>query len=107
MDSFLEADLDSLSEVEGVGSVRAELILTEVAELQEVIERLLALGVGVAEPVTDSPAEGPFTGKRVCVTGSIANMNREEAQAFATSAESPKEYWARSIKSLKGVLRTP
>ena len=36
-----------------------------------------------------------------------AFKNREEAQAFATSAESPKEYWARSIKSLKGVLRTP
>ena len=85
MDNFLEAGLDSLSEVEGVGSVRAELILTEVAELQEVIERLIALGVGVAEPVTDSPAEGPFTGKRVCVTGSIANMNREEAQARVES----------------------
>ena len=36
-----------------------------------------------------------------------AFKNREEAQAFATSAESPREYWARSIKSLKGVLRTP
>ena len=31
--------------------------------------------------------------------------NRGEAQAFATSADSPKEYWARSVKSLRGVLR--
>ena len=36
-----------------------------------------------------------------------AFKSREEAQGFATSADSPKEYWARSIKSLKGVLRAP
>jgi DNA ligase (NAD+) len=82
MDALRQATVDELAAVEGIGEVRAESILAELAELAEVIERLAACGVRMDEPVAAKPAGGALAGKRVCVTGSVPGLNRDEAHAL-------------------------
>lgn len=74
MDALRNADVSTLCTVEGVGPERAAVIVEELVELTEVIDRLIGLGVNMAEPVeVDAPnAENTgIAGKTFVVTGAM------------------------------------
>lgn len=74
------ASLDDLKAVDGIGDVVAESVhewFRNPAH-QELIEKLLAHGVEVVPPVRASQT---LQGKTLVVTGTLASMSREEAEA--------------------------
>jgi DNA ligase (NAD+) len=82
MDDLLAADVEKLAAVDGVGEVRAASIKAELEELRSVIERLAKSGVNMTEPREAKVEGGALEGKRVCVTGSVPGLNRDEAHAL-------------------------
>jgi DNA ligase (NAD+) len=83
MDALMDASLDQLMEAPDVGPVVAESIAAFFREKhnREVIEQLRAAGVRwkEGERAKAAPA-GPFTGKIVVLTGTLAAMSRDEAK---------------------------
>ena len=85
MDNIRAADADALQQVEGIGPEKAPSIVAELAELAELIDRLVAAGVNMTEPgatpppaadddlatPTDTPDDRPLTGMTVVVTGAM------------------------------------
>ncbi len=70
------ATVDELAEVEGIGDVRAAIIIEELAELNDLLDRLVAAGIetrdehfGEAAP---SPDELPLAGMTVVVSGAMS-----------------------------------
>ena len=89
MDALRNADTDALCQVEGVGPERAAVIREELAELSDVIDRLVALGVNTDEPVdTTIPASGTgdVNGKTFVVTGAMTGrldgLSRNDVHAL-------------------------
>lgn len=84
LDAIMEADVESLLKVKDVGPVVAESLWRFFQEPhnREVVEQLRACGVtwpeGEPAPVV---AGGPFAGKTVVLTGTLAGLSREEAKA--------------------------
>ena len=81
MDALMHATREQLLEVDDIGEVSADCILSFFEnELNvRVIERLKKAGVNMelSEPVE---GEGIFTGKSVVVTGTLPTLGRKEAQ---------------------------
>lgn len=82
MEALLAASVEDLAAVDGVGAVRAASIQAELDELRGVIGRLTQSGVNMAEPQEERVEGGALSGKRVCVTGSVPGLNRDEAHAL-------------------------
>jgi DNA ligase (NAD+) len=83
LDALMEASVEQLMEAPDVGPVVAESIHTffRQAHNREVIERLRAAGVRWDEgPAAVAKASGPFAGKIVVLTGTLAAMSRDEAK---------------------------
>jgi DNA ligase (NAD+) len=83
LDALMDASVDQLQEAPDVGPVVAESIAAFFREAhnREAIEQLRAAGVHWTEgepPVRAAP--GPFAGRIVVLTGSLAAMSREEAK---------------------------
>ncbi|GLW69668.1 DNA ligase 2 [Kitasatospora phosalacinea] len=108
MAAIRAADAETLAAVEGIGPEKARLVVSELAELSALLDRLAALGVGtqVTEPTAPAPAAaetaegagaaggtgtaegaqaapaGPLAGEAVVVTGSmtgpLAALSRNE-----------------------------
>lgn len=78
LDKLSHATLDGLLQVEGVGDIVAESILAWFADPdnQAVLQKFGTLGV---HPNYESHARGPLHGKSFVVTGTLENMQREEA----------------------------
>ncbi|HWQ23677.1 MAG TPA: NAD-dependent DNA ligase LigA [Gaiellaceae bacterium] len=84
IDRLLDATLEELQEVEGVGPDRAELIAEWCADPDNraLIEELRALGLRLEEEAAASPAAaGPLAGRTYVLTGTLAGYTREEAKA--------------------------
>jgi DNA ligase (NAD+) len=81
VERFMDASEEELLAVRDVGPETAREIRAWTAESQNrrVVERLLAAGVRPAAEQVD--ARGPFAGKTVVLTGSMAGMAREDAKA--------------------------
>ncbi len=83
LDAIMEASAEALQEAPDVGPVVAESIATFMNERhnREGIEQLRAVGVHWAEgePARRARA-GPFAGKIVVLTGTLAGMTRDEAK---------------------------
>jgi len=83
LDAIMDAGVEALQEAPDVGPVVAESIAGFMREPhnREVIEQLRAAGVRWTEgaPAAPEPA-GPFAGKIVVLTGTLAAMTREEAK---------------------------
>src|SRR5712675_136947 len=81
VERLLDATLDELQGVRDVGPEVAQQIhdFTETAENREAVRRLLAAGIHPAPEVV--LARGPFAGKTVVLTGSLAGYSREQAKA--------------------------
>ena len=87
MDAIRAADAEAMQQVDGIGTEKAPAIVTELAELAPLIDKLAAAGVNMTEPGAtpprpaddgaDSPAEdtapaaGPLAGMTVVVTGAM------------------------------------
>jgi DNA ligase (NAD+) len=83
VDALMNATQEELVEAEGIGPERAEAIAewfrddenrTLVADLRE-------LGLRFEAGEEEKPVEGPLTGTRYVVTGTLESMTREEAEA--------------------------
>lgn len=74
MDALRNAGTETLCTVEGVGPERAAVIVEELAELADVIDRLAALGVNMREPIAAETAAADadgVAGKTFVVTGAM------------------------------------
>ena len=83
LDALMDASLDQLQEAPDVGPIVAQSIASFFREAhnREVIEQLRAAGVSWKEGAPPKKASaGPFTGKIVVLTGSLAAMSRDEAK---------------------------
>ncbi|HEY0453265.1 NAD-dependent DNA ligase LigA [Actinophytocola sp.] len=82
MTALLDASVDDLQRVEGVGPERAVTIAAELGDYRPVIEKLMARDVNTTEPVevVDSlPLQRPDgTPMRVVVTGAVPGLSRTE-----------------------------
>ncbi len=83
LDALMAADVEELQEAPDVGPVVAESIAGFMRERhnREVIEQLRAAGVRWKEGErVKSATAGPFAGKIVVLTGTLAAMSRDEAK---------------------------
>ncbi|MEU8265280.1 NAD-dependent DNA ligase LigA [Micromonospora sp. NPDC048999] len=93
MQALLDATVDDLQQVEGVGPERAVTIATELVELASVIDKLAARGVNMTEPgaaAVAAPAPDGAAARRlplqkpdgtpmtVVVTGAVPGLTRNE-----------------------------
>jgi DNA ligase (NAD+) len=83
LDALMDASVDQLQEAPDVGPVVAESIAAFFREPhnREAIEQLRAAGVRWEEgPPPARPSDGPFAGRIVVLTGTLAAMSREQAR---------------------------
>jgi DNA ligase (NAD+) len=83
LEGLMDASVDQLMEVNDVGPIVAESISKFMREEhnRQVIDRLYAvLRIKEAEPAARAAASGPFAGKIVVLTGTLASMTRDEAK---------------------------
>jgi DNA ligase (NAD+) len=82
LDKILDAPLDDLKAVEGIGPVIAESVFAWFADdaNRELIEKLRAAGVNFVGPEASGKPQ-TLTGKAVVVTGTLEKYNREEIEA--------------------------
>jgi DNA ligase (NAD+) len=83
LDLLMDAGSEQLQEAPDVGPIVAESIATFFRERhnREVVEQLRAAGVTWKEgPPAPKAAAGPFAGKIVVLTGTLARMTRDEAK---------------------------
>jgi DNA ligase (NAD+) len=105
MAAIRESSVEELAQIEGVGPIRAASIAEELQQAGDLIDELTALGVIAAGATgavggSESPAETPvrpLEGRKVCVSGSVPGLNRNEANeaveclgATSVSSVSPK-----------------
>jgi DNA ligase (NAD+) len=83
LDQLLEAPQETLSQVEGVGPVIASSFREWALdpENRELVRKLREGGVSLAEVSAESVAEGVLAGATFVVTGTLASMSREQAEA--------------------------
>src|SRR5690606_16102821 len=82
LDRIMDAPVEELASVEGVGPVIAQSVADWFAEEanRDVIERLRAAGVNFEGPEVDD-VEQTLAGMTVVVTGTLQGYNREEVEA--------------------------
>jgi DNA ligase (NAD+) len=83
LDALMDASLEELQEAPDVGPIVAQSVASFFGEghNREVIEQLRAAGVHWKEGAPPKKASaGPFTGKIVVLTGTLAAMSRDEAK---------------------------
>jgi DNA ligase (NAD+) len=81
LDALLQADLDTLQQVRDVGPEMAHAIrgFFEDPDAVETVHALLRHGLHLKPP--EAPQGGPFEGKTVVLTGTLASLSREDAKA--------------------------
>ena len=79
IDRLLEADIEQLRAVGGVGPIVAEEVYEyfQRPEARRLIQRLLDAGIRVKPP---RRREGPLAGKTFVITGTLSSMTRGEAE---------------------------
>lgn len=83
LDNIMQADLDSLIEVQDVGAIVAQHVYHFMREPLNVaiINDLIDLGIHWPQIIPASADEQPFAGKTVVLTGTLSQMGRSEAKA--------------------------
>jgi DNA ligase (NAD+) len=85
MDGLLNAPIEALQTVPEIGPVLAESVRAYADEPhnRQLIEKLAAAGVNMttSQPDPGTTAAGPLSGKTFVLTGTLATMAREEAEA--------------------------
>jgi DNA ligase (NAD+) len=89
IDALLGAQPEEIEEVDGVGPIMATQIFEALAEdrTRELIERLRQAGLRFEESQAGSRSTGgPLEGKTLVLTGSLAELTREEATSMIKRA---------------------
>ena len=83
VDRLLEATMDDIQEVEGIGPDRAESIAEwfKDADNRALVQELRELGLRFETGEEEKPVEGPLTGQAYVITGTLESYTREEAKA--------------------------
>jgi len=84
LDAIIDAPVEDLTSIEGVGPVIAESIHSHFADARsmEIVEKLRAAGVRFGEPVAPTTmGDAPFAGLTFVLTGTLGRRTREEATA--------------------------
>jgi DNA ligase (NAD+) len=83
LEALRGASLDELSRVEDIGPIVAQAIRDYFDDLDyaRLIDELLAVGLAPTWEKKNAPADSPFAGKTVVLTGELASMSRDEAKA--------------------------
>jgi DNA ligase (NAD+) len=89
--AFVDADIESLKSVDGIGVVVAESIAAWLSD-EDNLELLAKLGSLGVEPSYEDLSTGRLTGQSFVVTGTLTSMSRDEA--------------AERIRSLGGTFQT-
>ena len=91
MEALRAADLDALTEVEGVGTTIAQSLLDwfAVGWHAEIVDRWSAAGVSMADEVAEGAEEAgpkPLEGKTVVATGSLEGYTRDSGKEAIIAA---------------------
>jgi DNA ligase (NAD+) len=89
IDELIEATVEEIQEVEGVGPIVAERVAEELTEepTLDLIARLRERGLRFELSEEERRAEGgPLEGKTFVLTGTLENLTREEATAMIRRA---------------------
>jgi DNA ligase (NAD+) len=88
MDAIMDATVDQLLQVDDVGPVVAQSLVTffNQAHNREVVEQLRACGVQWPESEPQGRLDLPLTGHTYVITGTLPNLSREQAQALLEQA---------------------
>ena len=89
IDALASADPERIEAVEGVGPIMAVQIAEALADEStwELIERLRARGLHLVQGRTEQPSfGGALEGKTFVLTGTLADLTREEAAALIKAA---------------------
>jgi DNA ligase (NAD+) len=88
IDAMAAATEEEVAAVEGVGPIIAASVVAWFADEHNraLVEKLRERGVRTADPEPEPVAEGPFTGQTLVLTGSLAQLSRDEATRRAEAA---------------------
>ncbi len=88
IEKLAAATLDELEQVEQVGAEIAESIHDWLHEKEngDLLEKLRAAGVRMADAEAPAVPDGPLTGKTIVLTGTFPRLSREQATLLAESA---------------------
>jgi DNA ligase (NAD+) len=83
VDALIAATQEELEEAEGIGPDRAELIAEWFSddENRALVADLRGLGLQFEVGESDRPVEGPLTGHRYVITGTLEGYSRDEAKS--------------------------
>jgi DNA ligase (NAD+) len=83
VDALMNATQEELVEAEGIGPERAEAIAEWFRDddNRRLVDELRELGLRFESGEEERPVEGPLTGMRYVVTGTLERFTREEAEA--------------------------
>ncbi|HLX19806.1 MAG TPA: NAD-dependent DNA ligase LigA [Gaiellaceae bacterium] len=83
VDALMNASQEELVESEGIGPERAEAIAEWFRddENRRLVEDLRSLGLRFEAGEEERPVEGPLTGSRYVITGTLESLTREQAEA--------------------------
>ena len=87
IDALVEASVETIASIRGLGDTIAQSVVDYFQDpsSRELVEKLRARGVNLAEPNAVS-AEGPFTGLVIVLTGSMPTLSRGEATQLIEKA---------------------
>jgi DNA ligase (NAD+) len=83
VDRLVNASLDELQEVEGIGPDRAASVHEWFADAanRRLVEELRSIGLRFRAAEDERPVEGPLSGSSYAITGTLAHRSREDAKA--------------------------
>ena len=83
VDHLLDASMDDIQEVEGIGPDRAESIAEwfKDPDNRALVQEFRQLGLRFETGDEERPVEGPLTGQQFVVTGTLERFTREEVKA--------------------------
>jgi DNA ligase (NAD+) len=79
MDALIAATPGQLSNVDGIGSVKADTIYGDLFSMRAVIARLAAARVNMGTETTAPAVDLPLAGMTIVVSGSVPGLSRTEA----------------------------
>ncbi len=80
IDDLMKADIDSIIEIDGIGSVMAQSVVQyfSLPKTAEMIEEFKTLGLKLTEPVSEKKND-IFNGKTFVLTGTLPTLKRSQA----------------------------
>lgn len=80
LDAFRSATMGTLTQIEGISNIKARMILDGLAEMPDVIDRMVVAGVQTRTQEEKTTKSLPLQGKKVVITGTIPGMSRTQGQ---------------------------